>query len=33
MKIRYQNGSAIEGLTLYRTDQSMRVAVAFMSWN
>ena len=28
MKIRYQNGSAIEGLTLYRTDQSMRVAVS-----
>ena len=28
MKIRYQNGSAIEGLTLYRTDQIMRIAAA-----
>jgi hypothetical protein len=28
MKIRYQNGSAIEGLTLYRTDQTMRMAVS-----
>lgn len=27
MKIRYQNGSAIEGLTLYRTDHTMRMAV------
>ena len=27
MKIRYQNGTAIEGMTLVRTGQTMRVAV------
>jgi len=27
MKIRYQNGTAIEGLTLFRTDEKMRIAV------
>jgi hypothetical protein len=27
MKIRYQNGSAFEGITLSRTQQTMRVAV------
>ncbi|SPE40697.1 hypothetical protein SBA3_3860005 [Candidatus Sulfopaludibacter sp. SbA3] len=27
MKIRYQNGNAIEGITLSRTEQTLRVAV------